>query len=158
MAEFKIDQCIKDWFELYSNVCSHMSEHYDSSFEKPATLEEIEKWEKDNDTKLPHQYISWLLLASEASIMDEYLVFTLPELGSFEEDNDVINIGTRMGDGEEIGIFRSTGKFYTSVDGETENYNTLDDLLDSMLYYMEDKLEECFGENWAEDFNKKFGY
>jgi len=158
MGNFKIDECIKDQYELYCNICSFLSEFHESEFEEPASLEKIEQWEKDNNTKLPHQYKSWLLLTSEASILDSYLEFTWPELGTYEEKNDVINIGTRMGDGEEIGMFRSTGRFYTSVDGETEEYKKFDDLLDSLEFHMEDMIEEAIGGNWAEDFNKKFGY
>lgn len=158
MANFKIDECIKDQFELYSNICSHLSEHYSSEFEAGAQLEDIEKWEKDNKVKLPHQYKSWLLLTAEANVLDDYLEFTWPTLGTYEEENDIVNIGSRMGDGEELGFFRSTGKFYTAIDGEVEEYRTFDDLLDDLEFYMEDKIKECFGGNWAEDFNKKYGY
>lgn len=158
MEKFIIDECIKDQFELYRNICTHLSEHYDSEFAPPAALEKIEQWEKDNDTKLPHQYISWLLLCSESNILDGYLEFSWPELGVLDEEDDIVSIGTRMGDGEEIGIMRSSGTVFTVFDGEVEEYDSFDDFLDTMEFYMEDKVKECFGGNWADDFNKKFGY
>ncbi|MBE6842552.1 MAG: hypothetical protein E7510_06935 [Ruminococcus sp.] len=158
MKEFIIDECIKDQFELYCNICSHLSEHYNSEFAPPATLEKIEQWEKDNDTELPHQYKSWLLLSSESNILDGYLDFIWPELGVLDEKDDSVVIGSRMGDGEALGIMRSSGIVFTVLDGEVREFDDFEDFLTCMQLYMERLVKEHFGKNWAEDFNKKFGY
>mgnify|MGYP003409307859 CR=1 FL=1 len=79
------------------------------------------------------------MLSSESNILDGYLEFTWPELGVLDEEDDIVSIGTRMGDGEEIGIMRSSGVVFTVCDGEVEEYNSFDDFLDAMEYYMEDK-------------------
>ncbi len=158
MKEFIIDECIKDQFELYCNICSHLSEHYNSEFAPPATLKKIEQWEKDNDTELPHQYKSWLLLSSESNILDGYLDFIWPELGVLDEKDDSVVIGSRMGDGEALGIMRSSGIVFTVLDGEVREFDDFEDFLTCMQLYMERLVKEHFGKNWAEDFNKKFGY
>ncbi len=158
MEKFVVDECIKDHFELYQNICVHLSEYYFSKFENSATLDKIEHWEKENDTKLPHQYKSWLLLSSESSILDGYLEFFWPELGILDEEDDIVSIGTRMGDGEDIGIMRSSGTIFTSFDGEIREFEDFEDFLTKMQLYMERLVKEHFGKNWAEDFNKKFGY
>lgn len=158
MKKFVVDECIKDHFDLYRNICDFLSEHYDSNFNEPAELSKIEQWEKENDTKLPHQYKSWLLLSSESSILDGYLEFTWPELGVLDEEDDTVTIGTRMGDGEDIGIMRSSNIVYTVFDGEIREFDDFEDFLTSMQLYMERLVKKHSGENWVEDFNKKYGY
>lgn len=64
MEKFVVDKIIAEQFEYYQNMCSLLSEFKDSTFAPPATLRKIERWEKENDTTLPHQYKSWLLLTS----------------------------------------------------------------------------------------------
>lgn len=147
MKEFIIDECIKDQFELYCNICSHLSEHYNSEFAPPATLEKIEQWEKDNDTELPHQYKSWLLLSSESNILDGYLEFTWPELGVLDEKDDMVSIGSRIGDGEGIGIMRSSGVVFTFLDEDIREFDDFEEFLTCMQLYMERLVKEHFGEN-----------
>lgn len=158
MSNFNIDEAIKDWFELYKNVCDHLSGYYDSEFGSPAELKDIEQWEIDNNIELPDQYKSWLLLSSESNILDGYLELTFPEIGTYEEKDDIVSIGNRMGDGEVLGMFISTGTFFSALDNDIHEYEDFDDLLSYMLFYMENRIKEHFGKNWDKEFNKKYGY
>lgn len=158
MEKFVVDERIKDQFELYRNICDYLSEDYDSNFEQPAELSKIEQWEADNDTQLPYQYKSWLRLTSRALLLDGYIKFIWPMIGTLEEENDVVIIGARVGVEEEFGIERSSGIVYSICDGEKTEYDDFDDFLGNLEYSMSEVAEEIFGEDWADDFNEKYGY
>ena len=115
MEKFVVDERIKHQFELYRNICDYLSEDYDSNFEQPAELSKIEQWEADNDTQLPYQYKSWLRLTSRALLLDGYIKFIWPMIGTLEEENDVVIIGARVGVEEEFGIERSSGIVYSII-------------------------------------------
>lgn len=157
MERFVIDENIKDQFELYKNICDYLSEEYDSEFGLPAELERIEKWEMENGVELPHQYKSWLLLSTNANLLDGCIIFNWPKIGSLE-DNDVVLFGYRADIGEEFGIRKESGTVYSICDGEETEYDDFDDFLDNLEYAMSDIAEESFGEDWATEFNEKYGY
>jgi len=155
---FSIDENIKDQFNLYKNICDYLSEEYDSKFGSPAELEEIEKWETENNFELPHQYKSWLLLSKNANLLDGCIIFNWPKAGSLDEENDVVLLGFRADIGEEFGIMKDTDTVYSICDGEVTEYDDFDDFLDNLEYAMSDIAEESFGEDWATEFNEKYGY
>ncbi len=157
MEKFVIDTIIKEQFDFYRNMCSFLSEFFDSTFDVPATLEKIEQWEKDNKTELPHQYKSWLLLSAESRILDGYIEFSWPTIGTLDEENDIVIIGVVMGDGEEVGIKRATGTVYSIYDGEEKEYSDFDDFLTYSTMYLEDLAEENMGNDWGDIFEEKYG-
>ena len=157
MNNFVIDNVIKEDYEFLRKFCEFMSEAgYESEFAPPMTLEEVEKWEKDNDTELPSGYKSWLLLTAESNIMD-YIILAEPVIGTLEEENDIVIIGTAVGDGEEVGIRRSDGSVYSIFDGEVREYKDFDDFLTVKLYFLEEIAEEEIGEDWEDQMNEMFG-
>lgn len=156
MEKFAIDPIIKEQFEYYQNMCSLLSEFKDSTFASPATLEKIENWEKENDTELPHQYKSWLLLSESSRIIGGYIELKWPQLGCFDADNDVIIIGSIVGDGEELLISRKNGKIFSFFDGETEEYEDFDDLLTCLSGFIEHSAEKYLGADWEDIYDNKF--
>ena len=156
MEKFVIDPIIKEQFEYYQNMCSILSEFVDSTFSSPATLEKIEKWEKENDTTLPYQYKSWLLLASESSILDQFIDFSWPLIGTLDNKNDIIIIASIIGDGETAYISRSNGKIFSIFEGEIKSYDDFDDFLTIESIYIESMAEEFIGEEWGDVYSSKF--
>lgn len=158
MEEFVIDKVIREQFDYFKQFCEFMApEDYESSFEPAATIEQVEEWEKENDTQLPHQYKSWLLLSSESYILSGYLELFWPTIGTLEESNDIVIIGTVVGDGEEVGIRRNDGTVYSIFDGEVREYKDFDDFLTHTLYFMQEMAAEDIGDDWEEQFNEMFG-
>ena len=137
-------------------MCSLLSEFKDSEFAPPATLEEIENWEKENDATLPHQYKSWLMLTKESRILDGYIEFRWPEFGTLDESNDIIVIASIIGDGETTYISRSDGKVFSIFEGEIKEYDDFDDFLTIESLYVESMAEDFIGEEWTDLYDEKF--
>ena len=128
MAHFVIDNEIREWFDHFRKFCDLMADaDYESEFEPGLTLEQIEEWERENDTELPHQYKSWLMLTGHAYILGGELELSAPETGTLEEDDDIVIIGT-TGDGAEAGIRREDGTVYSMCDGDIRKFKDFDDL------------------------------
>lgn len=157
MSDFMIDEEIIADFEYIQNLCEMLSEFTHSKFENPMPIEEIERWEKENDTTLPQQYKSWLALTSCARIAGGYYDFFLPEIGCFEEDNDVVIAASIIGDGEELLISRSTGKVFSCFEGEVTEHDSFDDFLGSVMISLEEQASEYLGDSWEEIYDEKFG-
>ena len=157
MSDFMIDEKIIADFEYIKNLCEMLSEFTDSKFENPMPIEEIERWEKENDTTLPQQYKSWLALTSCARIAGGYYDFFPPEIGCFEEDNDVVIAASIIGDGEELLISRSTGKVFSCFEGEVTEHDSFDDFLGSVMISLEEQASEYLGDSWEEIYDEKFG-
>ena len=156
MEKFVVDKAIVEQFEYYQNMCSLLSEFVDSTFSSPATLEKIEKWEKEKGVNLPHQYKSWLMLTESSRILGGSVEFRWPELGSFDAADDVIIIGDVIGDGEELLISCESGKIFSFFEGEIEEYEDFDDLLTCLSGYMEHSAEKYLGEDWGDVYSSKF--
>lgn len=156
MEKFVIDPIISEQFKYYQNMCSLLAEFKDSTFSPPAALEKINEWEEENDTVLPHQYKSWLMLTAESSILDQFIDFSWPEIGTLKEENDIIIIASVIGDGETAFISRSDGKIMSIFEGETKEYNDFDDFLTIKSLYIESMAEEFIGEDWGDIYDETF--
>lgn len=156
MEKFVIAPIISEQFKYYQNMCSLLAEFKDSTFDPPAALEKINEWEKENDTVLPHQYKSWLMLTAESSILDQFIDFSWPEIGTLKEENDIIIIASVIGDGETAFISRSDGKIMSIFEGETKEYNDFDDFLTIKSLYIESMAEEFIGEDWGDIYDETF--
>ena len=157
MANFVIDDDIRGWFDHFRNFCEFMADaDYDSEFDPGLTSQQIEEWESENDTELPDQYRSWLMLTGGASVLNGELELITPELGSLEEDDDIVIIGSR-GDGTEAGIRREDGTVYSICEGDIREYKDFDDFLTYAMAYLEDIAEDEMGEDWQEQFDEMFG-
>ena len=156
MEKFVIDPIISEQFKYYQNMCSLLAEFKDSTFDPPATLEKINEWEKENDTVLPHQYKSWLMLTAESSILDQFIDFSWPEIGTLKEENDIIIIASLIGDGETAFISRSDGKIMSIFEGEITEYDDFDNFLTIKSLYIESMAEEFIGEDWGDIYDETF--
>lgn len=157
MANLVIDKEISGWFDHFRNFCDFMADaDYESEFKPGLTPEQIEEWEQENDTELPDQYKSWLMLTGRADILDGELELFAPEIGTLEEDDDIVIIGSTA-DGSELGIRRADGTVYSVCDGELREYDDLDDLLTNRMAFLEEIAEDEMGEDWQEQFDEMFG-
>ena len=134
MSEFTIDPAILDYFQTIKNFCELISEEYDSEFDEPMTMEQIQAWEKENDFVLPEQMKSWYLLTSSAYIF-----------------------ASIIGDGEEAMILRETGEMFSDFDGMRDDFEDFTYFLDKVLIDLEEKAEECLGEDWEAIYDERFG-
>ena len=153
---FEIDDIIKEQFDYYKNMCALLSEFKDSEFGPPAEIEKIEQWEKDNNVKLPHQYKSWLLLTAESNILDMYIDFSWPTIGTLNEKNDIIIIASIIGNGETAYISRTDSKVYSIFEGEIKEYDDFDDFLTIKSLYFESLAEEYLGYDWGDIYDERF--
>jgi hypothetical protein len=154
--KYEIDDIIKEQFDYYKNMCSLLSEFKDSEFGPPSEIEIIEQWEKDNNVKLPHQYKSWLLLTSESNILDGFIEFSFPAIGSLEVHNDIVIIASMIGDGETAYISQSDGKVFSIFEGEIKAYKDFDDFLTIQSLYIESMAEEYLGADWGDIYDELF--
>lgn len=154
--KYEIDNIIKEQFDYYKNMCSLLSEFKDSEFGPPAEIEKIEQWEKDNNVKLPYQYKSWLLLTAESNILDMYIEFSWPTIGTLNEKNDIIIIASIIGDGETAYISRLNGKVFSLFEGEIKEYKDFDDFLTIQSLYIESMAEEYLGADWGDIYDELF--
>ena len=152
---FIIDDCIKEQFEYYKNMCELLNAYMFSSFSPPANVVKIESWEKENDFSLPHEYKSWLLLTENADILNQYAIIQFPELGDYMEENDVVIVGTVLND-EEILLSRSTKIFFRVTDEGKQEYRDFDDMLADLSFYLEESAENYIGSDWDEEYAKRF--
>ncbi len=157
MNNFIIDSVIKDDYDDLLNMCSLISEYKKTEFNAPASIEKIEAWEKDNNCELPYQYKSWLALTSEARVAGGYVEFSWPEIGRYEQDDDVIIIGSIMGDGENVLISRATGNVFSSFEDDDNEYEDFNDLLINIILYLEEYAEEFLGADWIKVYEERFG-
>ena len=157
MKEYEIDDIIKQQFEYYQNMCSLLSDFKDSHFDPPAEKGTIEQWEKDNNTYFPHQYKSWLLLSANSNILDGFIDFSWPEIGTLDEKNDIIIIASVIGDGETVYISRADNKVYSIFEGEIKEYDDFDDFLTIKSLYIESLAEEYLGDDWGDIYDERFG-
>lgn len=156
MNDFVIDQEVKEDFEYIRNLCELLSEFRDSKFEPPMQMTEIEQWEKDNNTKLPDQYKSWLLLTSYARIAGGLYTFEAPIIGSYDEDDDVIIAASIIGDGETLLISRESGAVFSDFDGEMTEFESFEEFLVGISVDLERLAKEYLGESWEDIYDETF--
>ena len=96
------------------------------------------------------------MLTAESSILDQFIDFSWPEIGTLKEENDIIIIASVIGDGETVFISRSDGKIMSIFEGETKEYNDFDDFLTIKSLYIESMAEEFIGEDWGDIYDETF--
>ena len=157
MGNFVIDEEIRGWYDHYRSFCEFMADTgMESDFEPGMALEQIEGWEQENDTELPHQYKSWLMLTGGTRILDGELELYAPEIGGLDEEDDIVIIGS-TGDGSEAGIRRADGTVYTICDGDIREYEDFDDFLTYRMAFLQDIAEDEIGEDWQDQFEGTLG-
>ena len=157
MSDFVIDPAIQDYFDTIKNFCELISEDRHSEFDEPMTMEQIQAWEKENDFVLPDQMKSWYLLTSSAYIANGYFEIFEPFVGCYEKDDDVVVFASIIGDGEEAMILRETGEMFSDFDGMREDFEDFTYFLDKVLIDLEEKAEECLGEDWETIYEERYG-
>lgn len=106
------------------------------------------------DTDL--DYKSWLLLTSESNILDGFIEFSFPAIGSLEVHNDIVIIASMIGDGETAYISQSDSKVFSIFEGEIKAYKDFDDFLTIQSLYIESMAEEYLGADWGDIYDELF--
>lgn len=145
-------ELIKESYDYLKNLCDFLSDEYEYKFEAPASEEEINNWEKENDAVIPSMLKEWLLLTKNCNMSDRSWQLFFPEI----DDTENVLVGSFTGDGEYLYFSRETGDFFTTFDGETEQYDSFDSVLTYISVDLEDKAEDIFGEDWLETFEDQY--
>lgn len=134
------DNPLADTLKELINICEKKAHEYNienTIIEKPATWEEIEKWEQKNEIKLPKSYKDFLLFANGVQIFSSSeQIFGLDEIGRDDEylEDDYISIGEIIGDGTMLCLSKTTQKAYVADHGE---YNEKGDFEELLKYFLE---------------------
>ena len=145
-------ELIIESYDYPKNLCEFLSEEYAYQFDEPAIEEEIKNWENENNVKIPSMFREWLLLAKNCDMSDRCWSIFPPEI----EDGENVLIGSFSVDGEYLFFSKKTGEFFTTLDGEVEEYDSFDSVLVNISVGLEDEAEEIFGEDWIEEFEEKY--
>ena len=134
--------------DYLKQLCEFLVDYYDYRFYEPVSIEEIEKWEIENEIKIPLMLKEWLLLTKSCNMSNRAWRLFWPEI---DETGNVL-VGSFVGDGEFLYFSKETGEFFTLFDGEKEEFDSFDSVLTYISVDLEDKAEEIFGEDWLEKF------
>ncbi|MCR5730539.1 MAG: hypothetical protein K6G20_09330 [Ruminococcus sp.] len=141
-------ELICESYDYLKQLCEFLVDYYDYRFYEPVSIEEIEKWEIENEIKIPLMLKEWLLLTKSCNMSNRAWRLFWPEI---DETGNVL-VGSFVGDGEFLYFSKETGEFFTIFDGEKENFDSFDSVLTYISVDLEDKAEEIFGEDWLEKF------
>lgn len=144
-------ELIKESYDYLRDLCDFLSDEYEYEFEAPATEEEINDWEKENKINIPSMLKEWLLLTKNCNMSNRSWHLFLPEI---DETGDVL-VGSFVGDGEYLYFSKDSGDFFTTFEGEVEEYDSFDSVLTYISVDLEEKAEELFGEDWLEEFENQ---
>lgn len=121
------------------NNCAILQNECESVFGEPMDLKEIDETEKRLGIKFSVAYKVWLQNCGSVSIYGSTLRLFRPDESDFykkEVPEDLITIGTLIGDGEYLCISRKTGKFvryYNGVYRELYDFGCVLTWIDSFL-------------------------
>lgn len=91
------------------------------SFAPPATEEELSDWENINSISIPEDYKDWLRFSNGSVIKFDLARFSALQYFSVDSNivpDDLVIIGTLIGDGEILCFSKKTGKIIRYLDGE----------------------------------------
>ncbi|MBQ9894909.1 MAG: hypothetical protein IJM38_05915 [Ruminococcus sp.] len=141
-------ELICESYDYLKQLCEFLVDYYDYRFYEPVSIEEIEKWEIENEIKIPLMLKEWLLLTKSCNMSNRAWRLFWPEI---DETGNAL-VGSFVGDGEFLYFSKETGEFFTLFDGEKEEFDSFDSVLTYISVDLEDKAEEIFGEDWLEKF------
>lgn len=128
----KIDT-LKDKCKLYSEYLGH------SIFSKPVTQDDLKFWEQENETVLPDSLKDFLLVSNGLTVDDQLIkIFPIQRMKGYEQPyasvpEDLVVIGTVLGDDEKVYFSRKTGKFMMDEQGSIQNYESMAEILDWVI-------------------------
>ena len=132
---------ILDIYEKYKDQLGYFE------FAEPATEQEISDWEKTSGITLPESYKDWLRFSNGSTIDRSLAEFfgleeIIPEaLNDFFTD-EYVWIGNMIGIGEELFFSRATGKIVWHDHGEFTEYDSIKEILLSVIDMLEDTCSE----------------
>ena len=145
-------ELIRESYGYLKDLSEFISDEYEYRFDAPATEEEIQNWETENKIQIPSMLKEWLLLTRSCNMSDREWRLFWPEI---DETGDVL-VGSFIGDGEYLYFSKDSCNFYTTFEGEDEEYDSFDSVLTYISVDLEEKAEETFGENWLEEFEEQY--
>ncbi len=93
--------------------------NYSYSFAPPIDEEKMTSWEKETGITIPESYKEWLRFSGESTINGTTASFFSPE--KFHSDyvpDDLVVIGSVIGDGEDVCFSKETGHFIRFFEGK----------------------------------------
>lgn len=145
-------ELIKESYDHLKKLCNFLSDEYEYEFESPSTEEEINNWEKENNIELPSMLKEWFLLTKNCNMSNRMWRIFWPKV----DKTDSVLIGSFIGDGEFLFFSKESCGFFTTFEGEVEEYDSFDSVLTYISIDLEEKAEEIFGENWTDEFDEKY--
>lgn len=136
------DNPLKDTLEKFIEMCEEKLPDYGierMKINEPATEEEIEAWEMQNEIKLPESYRNFLMFANGFRFRgcSEYIVgLDGIDLHLSHLEPDYMYIGEMIGDGATLCLSKSTGEAYVEDHGEYKKKGDFKDLLEYLIDFM----------------------
>ncbi len=106
------------------SLCQQLEPKYGAksfSFAPPATEEEFSNWENRNGISIPETYKDWLRFSNGSDILSSLARFNGLQnfvVNSKIVPDDIVIIGTLVGDGELLCFLKQTGEIARFLDGE----------------------------------------
>ena len=129
---------IKEIVELSKKL----EKEYDFEYAPPATEKEISAWESEHGITIPETYKDWLRFSNGSFILFDLMTTCDLEHISIDSEivpDNLIVIGTLIGDGELLCFSKNTGKIIWFDDGRTEEYDDLKPILLRIINLMQGK-------------------
>lgn len=130
--EIKIPEgnSLKSEIEEIVKLCVEKENESTSYFKEPVAEGDMEKWENENDIKIPETYKEWLRFSNGSQIDGSTATFLGVDrivVNSKYIPEDLVIIGHLIGDGEVLCFSKETGKFVRFFEGREngmfDNFN-----------------------------------
>lgn len=142
------ENSLKEKIEILLKLCAIAEKDFGEDafeFNEPASVYEIEKWEKENEISIPDSYKEWLAFSKNSMIRDSLAIFYGPEEfitdnedKSYDVPDDCIVIGELGGWGESLCFSSQTGIIKSFNDGEEYDSPDFGEILDWVIQKLKD--------------------
>ncbi|MBQ7131057.1 MAG: SMI1/KNR4 family protein [Oscillospiraceae bacterium] len=121
------------------SLCQQLEPRYGKKatyFNPPATEEEIIAWENEHEITIPETYKDWLRFSNGSQLLFDLARFNdLNHLvvGNEFVSDDLVIIGTLIGDGEFLCFSKKTGKIVRHNHGKMREYDNMNKVIKKLL-------------------------
>lgn len=126
-------------------LCQKLEPKYGAnafSFAPPASEEEISDWENKHGISIPENYKDWLRFSNGSVIERDFVRFNSLQyfcVDSKVVPDDLVIIGTLVGDGEILCFSKKTGEIIRYLDGEATTVSGVKQILQNTIRFMKDE-------------------
>ncbi len=130
---------LKNEIEEILELCIQLQDNNISMFNEPVKEEVLLEWEKMNNIRIPESYKEWLRFSNGSIINGNTATFY--DVYKFVVNNSMIGeelvvIGTLVGDGQFLCFSKSTGEFVWYDHGDEERYWEFNEILNIIMDMM----------------------